>query len=314
MSIDIDTVILGAGPAGVSASIYAARKKLDFLLISKDIGGQVLTAGDIENYMGFKNIDGISFVEKLIDQLKFQNVNTINAEVLSVDKISEDRFSILLSNGDRVYSKRVLICTGADHKKLNVEGENELTGFGVSYCYTCDAPFFKDKTVVVVGGGNSGLEAAEQLINYAKSITIIEYSNKLNADKVLLDKVLINPKVKVLLNHKVVKINGDKKSGVKSVLVQDMKEDKLYEIFTEGVFVEIGTKPNTEIFVPLGIRMNAYGEIIIDQNNRTSIPYIYAAGDCTNIFSKQIISAAGEGAKALLSLYHDIIFGISSKL
>ncbi len=312
--MDKKLVIIGGGPAGVAASIYAARKKMDFVLVTKDIGGQILTSGDIENYMGFKNIDGISFVQRLIEQLEYLEVSPLYAEVIDFRAFKEHEFSISLSNEITIKAQNVLICTGADHRKLGVKGEQEGIGKGVSYCYTCDAPFYKNKRVVVVGGGNSGFEAAEQLINYASSITIVEYTDKFKADETLQNKVLNNQKVKTLTNHKVIEIYVDKNIGVVGIKLEDMKNQKIYDIETDGVFVEIGTKPNTELFVNSGIKLNKWGEIIIDQNNRTSLLGVYAAGDCTNIFAKQIITAAGEGAKALLSIYHDVIYGVSSTL
>jgi alkyl hydroperoxide reductase subunit F len=307
-------VIIGGGPSGVAASIYAARKKMDFVLVTKDIGGQILTSGDIENYMGFKNIDGISFAQRLIEQLEYLEVSPLYAEVTDFRVLKEHDFSISLSNELTIKAENVLICTGADHKKLGVKGEQEGIGKGVSYCYTCDAPFYKNKKVIVVGGGNSGFEAAEQLANYASSITIIEYTDRFKADETLQNKVLKNEKVKALTNHRVLEIYLDKNIGVTGVKLEDMKNGKTYDFETDGVFVEIGTKPNTELFINTGIKLNKWGEIIIDQNNRTSLLGAYAAGDCTNIFAKQIITAAGEGAKALLSIYHDITYGVSSSI
>jgi alkyl hydroperoxide reductase subunit F len=307
-------VIIGGGPAGVAASIYAARKKMDFMLVTKDVGGQILTSGDIENYMGFKNIDGISFVQRLIEQLEYLEVSPEYAELIDFRVLKEHDFSISLSNGLTIKAENVLICTGADHKKLGVKGEEEGIGKGVSYCYTCDAPFYKNKKVIVVGGGNSGFEAAEQLTNYASSITIIEYTDRFKADETLQNKVLKNEKVKALTKHRVLEVYVDKNIGVTGVKLEDMKNGKTYDFETEGVFVEIGTKPNTELFINTDIKLNKWGEIIIDQNNRTSLLGAYAAGDCTNIFAKQIITAAGEGAKALLSIYHDIIYGVSSSV
>ncbi|MFP3158992.1 MAG: FAD-dependent oxidoreductase, partial [Hydrogenobaculum sp.] len=241
-------VIIGGGPSGVAASIYAARKKMDFLLVTKDIGGQILTSGDIENYMGFKNIDGISFVQRLVEQLEYLEVSPLYAEVIDFRALKEHDFSISLSNELTIKAENVLICTGADHKKLGVKGEQEGIGKGVSYCYTCDAPFYKNKKVIVVGGGNSGFEAAEQLANYASSITIIEYTDRFKADESLQNKVLKNEKVKALTNHRVLEIYVDKNIGVTGVKLEDMKNGKTYDFETDGVFVEIGTKPNTELF------------------------------------------------------------------
>ncbi|MFZ8786351.1 NAD(P)/FAD-dependent oxidoreductase [Thermocrinis sp.] len=303
-------VIIGGGPAGISASIYAARKKMDFVLITKEVGGQVIKAGNIENYLGYAMVDGIILAEKMIEHMRKLEVEPILDEVVDVERLSEG-FEVRTASGQSFKTKTVLFCTGAEHRRLNVPGEREYTGRGISYCYTCDAPFFKDKKVAVVGGGNSGFEAAEQLLNYASAIYLLEISDHFGADEVLKEKVLGSEKVIPLLRHKVVSAEGD---GVflKGIVVEDLEKGKTYQLDVEGLFVEIGLEPNTKLAQKLGVLLNNRGEIIIDCNNRTSERGIYAAGDCTNIFAKQIITAAGEGAKALLSIYHDLTYGVSS--
>lgn len=303
-------IIVGGGPAGISASIYASRKKMDFILVSSDIGGQVMKAGEIENYLGYALVDGVSFVEKMIAQMKRLGVEPLLDEVVSVERL-EDGFLVKTLSGKELETKTVLFCTGAEHRRLNIPGEKEFTGRGVSYCYTCDAPFFKDKRVAVVGGGNSGFEATEQLLNYATQVYLIEIGDTFKADEVLRDKVLSNQKVRPLLKHRVLEIMGDK-NGVKAILVEDLSEGKTYPLEVEGVFVEVGLKPNTKLAKALGVLTNSRDEIIVDCNNRTSERGVYAAGDCTSIFAKQIITAAGDGAKALLSIYHDLTYGVSS--
>lgn len=303
-------VIIGGGPASISASIYAARKKMDFVLIAKEVGGQVIKAGNIENYLGYAMVDGIIFVEKMMEHMRKLGVEPILDEVVDVERLSEG-FEVRTVSGQSFKTKTILFCTGAEHRRLNVPGEKEYTGRGISYCYTCDAPFFKDKKVAVVGGGNSGFEAAEQLLNYASTIYLLEISDQFRADEVLREKVLGSEKVIPLLRHRVVSAEGD---GVflKGVVVEDLEKGKTYRLDVEGLFVEIGLEPNTKLAQKLGVLLNNRGEIIIDCNNRTSERGIYAAGDCTNIFAKQIITAAGDGAKALLSVYHDLTYGVSS--
>jgi alkyl hydroperoxide reductase subunit F len=303
-------VIIGGGPAGISASIYAARKKMDFVLITKEVGGQVIKAGNIENYLGYAMVDGIIFVEKMMEHMRKLEVEPILDEVVDVERLSEG-FEVRTASGQSFKTKTILFCTGAEHRRLNVPGEKEYTGRGISYCYTCDAPFFKNKKVAVVGGGNSGFEAAEQLLNYASTIYLLEISDQFRADEVLREKVLGNDRVIPLLRHRVVSAEGD---GVflKGVVVEDLEKGKTYRLEVEGLFVEIGLEPNTKLAQKLGVLLNNRGEIIIDCNNRTSERGIYAAGDCTNIFAKQIITAAGDGAKALLSIYHDLTYGVSS--
>ncbi len=303
-------LIIGGGPAGISASIYAQRKRMDFLLITREIGGQVLKAGNIENYLGYALVDGIAFVERMLEQMNKLGVEPIIDEVVDVERYKEG-FLVKTLSGKEFASKTLLFCTGAEHKRLEVPGEREYTGRGVSYCYICDSPFFKDRKVVVVGGGNSGFEAADQLTNYAKEIFLVGFSNQFKADEVLKEKVLSNPKVKPLLRHRVIEIFGNGRE-VKGVVLEDLERKESYKIEAEGVFVEVGLRPNSGLAKKLGVLTTQRDEIIIDCNNRTSERGIYAAGDCTNIFAKQIITAAGDGAKALLSIYHDLTYGVSS--
>jgi alkyl hydroperoxide reductase subunit F len=302
--------IIGGGPAGISASIYAARKKMDFVLITKEVGGQVIKAGNIENYLGYAMVDGIILVEKMMEHMRKLGVEPILDEVVDVERLSEG-FEVRTASGQSFKTKTILFCTGSEHRRLNVPGEKEYTGRGISYCYTCDAPFFKDKKVAVVGGGNSGFEAVEQLLNYASTIYLLEISDQFRADEVLREKVLGNEKVIPLLRHRVVSAEGDG-MFLKAIVVEDLEKGRTYRLDVEGLFVEIGLEPNTKLAQKLGVLLNSRGEIIIDCNNRTSERGVYAAGDCTNIFAKQIITAAGDGAKALLSIYHDLTYGVSS--
>ncbi len=305
-----ELIILGGGPAGISASIYAQRKRMDFLLITKDVGGQIIKAGEIENYLGYATVDGIMFVQRMMEQMDRLGVKPVLDEVVRIERWKEG-FLLSSFSGKEYSSKTLLFCTGAEHRKLDVPGEREYTGRGVSYCYTCDAPFFRDVDVLVVGGGNSGFEAVDQLTNYAKKIYLMELGNHFKADEVLKEKVLSSPKVVPLLRHRVLEIRGDERN-VRSVVVEDLQKEKVYELDVEGIFVEVGLKPNSELAKSLGVLTTQRGEIIIDCNNRTSERGIYAAGDCTNVFAKQIITAAGDGAKALLSIYHDLTYGVHS--
>jgi thioredoxin-disulfide reductase len=302
--------IIGGGPAGISASIYAARKKMDFVLITKDVGGQVIKAGNIENYLGYAIVDGIILVEKMMEHMRKLEVEPILDEVVDVERLSEG-FEVRTASGQSFKTKTILFCTGAEYRKLNVPGEKEYIGRGISYCYTCDAPFFKNKKVAVVGGGNSGFEAAEQLLNYASTIYLLEISDQFRADEVLRERVLGSEKVIPLLRHRVVSAEGDG-MFLKAIVVEDLEKGRTYWLEVEGLFVEIGLEPNTKLAQKLGVLLNSRGEIIIDCNNRTSERGVYAAGDCTNMFAKQIITAAGDGAKALLSIYHDLTYGVSS--
>jgi len=301
-----DLVIVGGGPAGISAAIYAARKRMEFLLVTEVVGGQVLTSGEIENFLGYSEIDGIQLVERMLEHMNRFGVEPLLDRVVEL-KRGEGGFILKTMSGRELSSKTVLLCTGSEHRRLNVPGEREYTGRGVSYCYVCDAPFFKDARVLVVGGGNAGFEAAQQLINYAREVYIAEITDTLRADEILREKVLPSPKVKLLLRHRVREILGDG-SKVIGALVEDLNSSKVYELPVDGVFVEVGLAPKTELASQLGVLLNDRNEIVVDCNNRTSERGVYAAGDCTSIFAKQIITAAGEGAKALLSIYHDLTY------
>lgn len=283
---------------------------MDFVPITKEVGGQVIKAGNIENYLGYAMVDGITLVEKMMEHMRKLGVEPILDEVVDVERLSEG-FEVRTASGQSFKTKTVLFCTGSEHRRLNVPGEKEYTGRGISYCYTCDAPFFKNKKVAVVGGGNSGFEAVEQLLNYASTIYLLEISDQFRADEVLREKVLGNEKVIPLLRHRVVSAEGDG-MFLKAIVVEDLEKGRTYRLDVEGLFVEIGLEPNTKLAQKLGVLLNSRGEIIIDCNNRTSERGVYAAGDCTNIFAKQIITAAGDGAKALLSIYHDLTYGVSS--
>lgn len=176
-----ELVIIGGGPAGISAGIYAQRKRMDFVLITREVGGQVIKAGEIENYLGYAMVDGVAFVQKMMEQMERLGVEPLLDEVVEV-KRTERGFLTKTLSGKEFESKVVLFCTGAEHRRLGVPGEREYTGRGVSYCYTCDAPFFKEKRVAVVGGGNSGFEAADQLTNYAEEIYLLELTEHFRAD------------------------------------------------------------------------------------------------------------------------------------
>jgi alkyl hydroperoxide reductase subunit F len=261
-------VIIGGGPAGISASIYAVRKKMDFVLITKEVGGQVIKAGNIENYLGYAIVDGIILVEKMMEHIRKLGVEPILDEVVDVERLSEG-FEARTASGQSFKTKTILFCTGAEYRRLNVPGEKEYIGRGISYCYTCDAPFFKNKKVAVVGGGNSGFEAAEQLLNYASTIYLLEISDQFRADEVLREKVLGDERVIPLLRHRVVSAEGDG-MFLKAIVVEDLEKGRTYRLDVEGLFVEIGLEPNTKLAQKLGVLLNSRGEIIVDCNNRTS--------------------------------------------
>jgi len=300
-----DTIIIGGGPAGITAAIYAVRKNLKVLLLTKDIGGQAALSGDIENYPGFSVITG----ENLAKQFRVELVNFEDdglwvkegVEVIDLGGADPD-FIVKTSDGNQYHSMTVIIASGRIPKMLNIKGEKELFGKGVATCATCDAPFYKDKDVVVVGGGNSALDAAFSLIKVARSVVIINNVEALRGDEILLKNVTSSPKVKVLNNHEALEILGDKAVGGIKIKDKISGEEKVLPV--SGVFIEIGWTPSTS-FDKLTDK-NDIGEIEVDAFGATSVPGIYAAGDVNNLWGEQIVIAAGEGSKTALRVAEHI--------
>lgn len=290
-----DLIIIGGGPAGITAAIYASRNRINFMMVTINIGGQVVLSSEIENYTGFQYITGEELKAKFQEHLNKYKFRLEIEEVRKVEK-GNNLFKII-TDSDFYLSKTVIIATGRRPKELNVPGEKEFKNRGVTYCAICDAPLFEDLDVAVIGGGNSGLEAVLQLINIAKSINLIEISSQLKADKVLIEKALASNRVKVWTNTRVEEIIGDK--VVKGIKIK--KNGKEMFLPVQGVFVEIGSVPNSEIVD--FVNKNDYGEIIVNCKCETNIPGLFAAGDVTNVPEKQIIVAAGEGCKAALSAF-----------
>jgi len=291
-----DCIIIGAGPAGITASIYAARKGMDILVLTGDIGGQAAWSGDIENYSGYQFITGADLTNKFEEHLKHYKVQVGQNEPAKEVHKKENIFSVTTGKG--VYkAKTVIIATGKRSKELNIPGEKEFRNKGVAYCATCDAPLFRDKDVIVAGGGNSALEAALQLISIAKHVHIVNIAPELGGDEVIRQKVTKSGNVTVMNNSRVLSIFGDK--FVEGVEVES--KGRKEKINAEGVFVEIGLVPNTDFKSEL--KKNELGEIIVDCRNETSVPGAFAAGDVSSVKEKQIIIAAGEGAKAALGAF-----------
>jgi thioredoxin-disulfide reductase len=296
-----DLIIIGGGPAGITAGIYDARKKIKTLLITKDFIGQVAKTAEVENYPGFKKISGIDLTKKLEAHLREFEIEIREGEKVKKIRKKGKNFEVNTAEGKNFEAKSIIIATGGDPRPLEVPGEKEFIGKGVSYCSTCDAPFFKEKKVAVIGGGNTGFEATLDLEKYAKKILIFERSDKVTADEILQEKVKSLGKVEILLNKEVKEIKGER--NIDSLLYQDKISQKSERIPIDGVFVQIGSVPATA-FVKSLVDFNEKDEIKIDTKTcATSTPGIFAAGDVTDIKYKQIIIAAGEGAKAALSAY-----------
>ncbi len=291
-----DLVIVGAGPAGITAAVYAARKGIDFILISLDVGGQAAWSGDIENYTGYQFITGPELTQKFQEHMKAFEIPVNSFE--RVKKIIKEGALIkTISEKTQYLSRSLIIATGKRPKPLNIEGEDVFKNKGVSYCATCDGPLFKDKTVAIIGGGNSALDAALQLMKICVKVYIINILASLTGDAVMIEKVLKASNVEVLNSSQPKRVYGDKfVEGLEIIQNNSIKNLNL-----KGVFVEIGLIPNAE-FTDI-VSKNAQGEVIIDCNNNTNIEGIFAAGDVTNIVEKQIIIACGEGSKALLSAF-----------
>lgn len=297
-----DLIIIGGGPAGITAGIYAARQRLNTLLITKSFGGQIARkAVGIENYPGFKKISGFDLIQKFTEHLKKFKIEILSDSVVKVRKINQE-FLIQTKTRKKIKAKSVIVASGADPRPLEVPGEKKYIGRGVSYCVACDGPLYSGKEVVIIGGGNAGFEAAMALINYTKKIYILEAGPKIKADKENQEKVKKNQKIEVITLAVLKKIQG--KNFVSSLTYQDQESKKLKTLNIEGVFVEIGSQPATS-FVKDLVEFNKKDEIVVDpKTNQTKTPGLFAAGDVDDVPYKQIIIAAGEGSKAALSVSH----------
>jgi len=296
-----DLIIIGGGPAGITAGIYAARQKLNTLLITKSFGGQMLKkSGMIENYPGFEEISAFELIQKFEKQLKKQKIDIEMDEVTKVGK-REKFFFVNTKSKNKFKAKAMIIASGADPRPLEVPGEKEFLGRGVSYCVTCDGPLFEGKTVAVIGGGNSAFEAAIFLVKLARKIYILEYGENVRADAENQERVKKTGKVEIITNAQVMKIQG--KQFVNSLIYEDRKTGKEKKLLVEGVFIEIGSQPATS-FVKDLVDFNERDEIVVEfETSQTKTPGLFAAGDCNVGKFKQIITACGEGAKASLAVY-----------
>ncbi len=299
-----DLIIIGAGPAGITAGIYASRQKLNILIISKDIGGQVARkAVDIENFPGFEKISGPDLAGIFEEQVKKNQVEIMPDEILKIEN-KAGKFLISTKYGQNYEALSVIVATGADPRPLEVPGEKEFIGKGVSYCALCDGPIFKNKTVAVVGGGNSGFESALFLSNYVQKIHILESGKEVGADKENQDLVAKTGKTEIITNAKVLRIEGG--NFVNSLAYQNAKTGVENKLEVAGIFVEIGYSPATA-FVKGLVDFSEQDEIIVDPEScATKTPGLFAAGDCNQGRFKQIVTAAGEGAKAALAAYEYI--------
>jgi alkyl hydroperoxide reductase subunit F len=296
-----ELIIVGAGPAGMTAAVYAARKRLNTLLISDDVGGQPLTTVGIENYMGYQFIEGPELMQKFEEQVR-QFPSDVKVQVgqkaESLSRI-DGGFEVKTDKGEIHRVKAVIFATGKHPRKLNVPGEKEFLGRGVTYCAICDGPLFAGENVAVIGGGNSALEAAEDMVKIAEHVYLISLT-PLTGDQILIDKVTDASNLTVFLEHEVLEIRGKKR--VEGLRIRDLKSKQQRELDVGGVFIEIGLIPNSEAIKEI-TTLNRIGEVEVNCANETGVPGLFAAGDVTNVPEKQIVVAAGEGAKAALQAH-----------
>lgn len=294
-----DIVIIGAGPAGVAAGIYAVRREMKTLVISKDVGGQVGWAGEIENYPGFTSIKNYELVNLFEQHLKAAGVELALTEVKQVRKNEDGTFTVFTGK-DELRTKSIIIAMGLVPRRLAISGEEQFAGKGVSYCANCDGPLFKNKTVAVIGGGNAALDAAEVLSKIASQVYLIHRSSEFRAFDGLVEEVKARPNITLLENSEVVSIEGGER--LEQLKVKNRETGAETSLPVNGLFIEIGRIAHTDVFESL-VERDERKQILVSEKCETSTPGIFAAGDVTNVEFKQITVAAGQGTIAALSAY-----------
>src|SRR3989338_7346240 len=298
-----DLAIIGGGPAAVAAGVYASRKRLKTIFITKDWGGQSTVSEDIQNWIGTPSISGTKLASSLKDHLKVYAGDIVDVRegqfVENVEKVPEG-FKVTAGN-ESYLTKTVLIASGSSRRKLSVPRSEQYENKGIVYCASCDGPLFADMDVAVICGGNAGFETAAQLLAYCKSVTLLNRSDTFRADEITVEKVLKNPKMKAIKNVDILEVQGDK--FVEGLLYKDMKTGETKELKVSGIFVEIGQIPNTD-FVKDILPLDKIGRIKIDpKTQKTEVPGIWAAGDCTDVLYHQNNIAAGDAVRALEAIY-----------
>jgi len=295
-----DLIIIGAGPAGITASVYAARKRIETLVVSQDIGGQTAWSGEIENYTGYQFITGPELASKFEEHMRQYKI-ALKENEAAVEVRKTGNFIKVKTDKGSYEAKTVIIASGKRSRELNVRGEKEFKNKGLTYCATCDGPLFAQKDVAVIGGGNSALDATLQLMKIAKHTYLINVNERLGGDAVMREKVEASSLVTVLNSCKVMAILGER--FVTGVRIEKQGKEEMLQV--QGIFVEIGLIPNADFAVD--IEKNERQEIKVNSYNETNIPGIFAAGDVTDVPEKQIIIAAGEGSKAALSAFRYLV-------
>jgi alkyl hydroperoxide reductase subunit F len=303
-----DVLVVGGGPAGAAAAVYAARKGIRTGVASERFGGQVLDTLGIENFVSVKETEGPKLAFALEEHVRCYDVDIMNLQrakaLVPNAGPGKDLIEVRLESGASLKSKSVVITTGARWRNINVPGEQEFKNKGVAYCPHCDGPLFKGKRVAVIGGGNSGVEAAIDLAGIVAHVTLIEFDTKLRADAILQRKLTSLKNVTVITNAKTTEITGDQ--TVNGLVYEDRATQERHRVELEGVFIQIGLIPNTDWLKGV-VELSKHGEIIVDERGQTSVPGVFAAGDATTVPYKQIIIAAGDGAKAALSAFDHLI-------
>ena len=303
-----DVLIVGGGPAGAAAAVYAARKGIRTGVVAERFGGQTLDTLGIENYPSVQHTEGPQFAAAMEAQVRSNDVDIMNGQrVASITPATTigGSITVTLENGAALQSRSVILSTGARWRNVNVPGEAQYKNKGVAYCPHCDGPLFKGKDVAVIGGGNSGVEAAIDLAGIVRSVTLVEFADQLKADAVLVNKLRSLANVAIHVNAQTTEITGDGQK-VDGLVFQDRASGDTRRVDLAGVFVQIGLVPNTE-FLKGTVELSRYGEILIDAKCATNVPGVFAAGDATTVPFKQIVIAAGEGSKAALSAFDHLI-------
>ncbi|WP_405274733.1 NAD(P)/FAD-dependent oxidoreductase [Methanobrevibacter sp.] len=298
-----DIIIIGAGPGGLTAGIYAGRQGTKNLIIDRDLAGGIgREVPEMENYPGFESISGLELIEKMKGQaIKNCDLHEME-EVVEIVQNDEDYRFTVTTNKDQYQSKTIILATGSSHRQLNAKGEEEFKGKGVSYCATCDGFFFAGRDIIMVGGGNSALQEALYLKNLGANVTLVHRRDEFRAQKHL-QNLIKDAGINTILNATVEEIKGE--MLVESVILKDTKTGELNEVPTNGVFISVGYIPHTELAIKLGVNLDESGHIIIDKDQKTNIDYVYAIGDvCVGL--KQWVVACGEGAVAATSAFQDL--------
>jgi thioredoxin reductase (NADPH) len=294
-----DLIIIGGGPAGFTAAIYAARRAVKTLVLAKEFGGQAVYASKVENFPGFDLIPGYELMEKIKNQAGKLGAEIKNVEAAEIKKES-DIFSVRDKDGNVYEGKSLILSFGAVPRKLGLPNEDKFKGNGISYCATCDAPFFKNKNVAVVGGGNAALDAALLLAKFAKQVYLIHRRDEFKAEEVRVNDAKKLQNVEIISNSEVKEIKGEK--NIRGVMVQKNDTGETRDLEVNGIFVEIGHIVESD-FVSKMVALDERKQIVVNDKNETNVPGVFAAGDATTIPYKQIVIAAGDGAKAALSAY-----------